>query len=113
MLGLEAAGPLGVRVVDADDLELGLDTAIPCALIINELVSNSLKYAFPNGRAGEIRLRRGTLGETRLTPQGYFHAELRGREYPNLHPELVTDEIGTHVWLLDPFGNTLRFNQRP
>jgi uncharacterized phage protein (TIGR02218 family) len=26
---------------------------------------------------GEIRLRRGTLGETRLTPQGYFHAELR------------------------------------
>jgi hypothetical protein len=31
---------------------------------------------------GEIRLRRGTLGETRLTPQGYFHAELRGLSQP-------------------------------
>jgi hypothetical protein len=35
----------------------------------------------PDGH-GEIRLRRGTLGETRLTPQGSFHAELRGLSQP-------------------------------
>jgi PAS domain S-box-containing protein len=38
------------------DVSLGIDTAIPCGLIINELVSNSLKHAFPGNREGEIRI---------------------------------------------------------
>ena len=33
--------------VDAPDVALDVDTAIPCGLIINEVVSNALKYAFP------------------------------------------------------------------
>jgi two-component sensor histidine kinase len=39
---------------DIDDILLGVDIAIPCGLIINELVTNSLKYAFPDGKGGEI-----------------------------------------------------------
>jgi PAS domain S-box-containing protein len=35
---------------------LSIDTAIPCGLIIHELVSNALKYAFPDGQAGKIHI---------------------------------------------------------
>ncbi|MBD2516523.1 PAS domain S-box protein [Nostoc sp. FACHB-973] len=42
------------RINIDEDVSLGLDTAIPCSLIIHELVSNSLKYAFPQGRNGSI-----------------------------------------------------------
>ena len=38
------------------DVSLNLDTAIPCGLLLNELISNSLKHAFPEQRSGEIRI---------------------------------------------------------
>ena len=43
--------------VDIDNIALGVDTAIPCGLIINELVTNSLKHAFPDSREGEITIK--------------------------------------------------------
>ena len=42
--------------LDVGELSLPLDSAIPCGLIINELVSNSLKHAFPDGRRGRIAI---------------------------------------------------------
>lgn len=42
--------------LDLDDVLLDIDTAIPCGLILNELVTNSLKHAFPKGREGEMNV---------------------------------------------------------
>jgi two-component sensor histidine kinase len=39
-----------------DDLNLDVDTMIPLGLVLNELVSNSLKYAFKDGRKGELNI---------------------------------------------------------
>ncbi len=41
---------------DIDDLNLDVDTMIPLGLILNEVVSNSLKYAFNNGKPGELHI---------------------------------------------------------
>jgi len=50
-----APGDIQVHV-NIKDVFVDINTAIPCGLIINELVSNSLKHAFPNGKKGEINI---------------------------------------------------------
>ena len=40
--------------IDVDDVKLDINTSIPLGLIVNELVTNSLKHAFPQGKGGEI-----------------------------------------------------------
>lgn len=46
-------GTINLKIT-ANDIFLNIDTAIPCGLVVNELVSNSLKYAFPGNRKGKI-----------------------------------------------------------
>ena len=48
---------------DVESVDLVVDTAIPCGLILNELISNSLKHAFPDGRKGTIRISFKTIGD--------------------------------------------------
>jgi two-component sensor histidine kinase len=38
------------------DVSVGIDDAVPIGLILNELISNSLKHAFPDGRTGKIQI---------------------------------------------------------
>ncbi|MDP1552496.1 MAG: PAS domain S-box protein [Methanobacteriaceae archaeon] len=42
--------------MDVEDLNLGIDTAIPLGLVINELLINIIKYAFPKGQKGNINI---------------------------------------------------------
>jgi two-component system, sensor histidine kinase PdtaS len=42
--------------IDMKEVELDVDTAVPVGLIVNELLTNSLKYAFPDGKKGTIYL---------------------------------------------------------
>ncbi|MDO6435624.1 histidine kinase dimerization/phosphoacceptor domain -containing protein [Flavitalea sp. BT771] len=58
-----------VMNIEVPHLHLDIDTAVPLGLIMNELLSNSFKYAFNNGKSGEINLeiRTRTEGKYDLT----------------------------------------------
>jgi two-component sensor histidine kinase len=53
---------------EMEDILVLIDTAIPCGLILNELISNAFKHAFPAGREGTIciHLGRSESGEIHL-----------------------------------------------
>lgn len=52
--------------INIETVSFAIETAIPCGLIINELISNSLKYAFPDGRDGEINISLRSLDNDEL-----------------------------------------------
>lgn len=49
-----------------DEIALNLDTAIPCGLIVNELVSNALKHGFAEGQPGEVCVELRTQADDRF-----------------------------------------------
>ena len=53
--------------INCSDVLLSVDVAVPCGLIINELISNAFKHAFPEGRKGEITIDFHPDGDNRLT----------------------------------------------
>ena len=57
VIHLAGVKPSAVRLeVQAERVRLGAKRAIPCGLIINELILNALKHAFPQGKTGTIRI---------------------------------------------------------
>jgi len=97
---------LNVAVVDArsikiihevESIEIGLEKAIPLGLLLNELISNSLKHAFPKERKGEIKIKvyrdqsePGTLVVEVLDNGVGFAEHLDVQSMPTLGLKLVT-----------------------
>jgi two-component sensor histidine kinase len=54
---------IGVEL-SLSDIPIDIETAIPCGIIINELISNALKYGFPDGGSGTIKVSIRPLGNT-------------------------------------------------
>jgi len=49
--------------LNVEDIKLDINTAVPMGLIVNELISNCMKHAFPDEREGEIKIYLRTFGE--------------------------------------------------
>jgi len=85
--------PYRIRlVIDIKDLQLDINRAIPAGLIMNELISNSLKHAFPNGKKGEITITgRGTPAGIVLSVQDNGEGLPEGMDWRN------TSTLGLHL----------------
>ncbi|MBF0472465.1 MAG: PAS domain S-box protein [Nitrospirae bacterium] len=80
-------------IKEVQDVLLDIDTAIPCGLIINELISNAFKYAFKDNLKGEIcvGLHRTDNNEVRLTVRD------NGKGLPNGFDIHKTDTLGWQI----------------
>jgi PAS domain S-box-containing protein len=84
--------------LELDSISLGIDQAIPCGLIVNELLTNSLKHAFPDSREGEIRIRLSRTQtrqvQLRVSDNGVgLPADLAALQGRSLGLQLVTDLV--------------------
>ncbi len=75
------------------DVFLNINTAIPCGLIVNELVSNSLKHAFPNGNKGEIKIAMNSLNGNEIE----LNVSDNGVGLPEDIDFRETDSLGLHL----------------
>lgn len=85
--------PKNVKLsLDVSDISLDINKAIPCGLIINELVTNSLKHAFPSGRKGEIN-----VGLTRTHGKLHLVVSDNGVGLPKGFDLIYNDTLGMEL----------------
>lgn len=102
-----------VRIsVEVEDIMLAVDSAVPCGLIVNELVTNCFKYAFAGGRSGEISVRmaraEGARFRLSVADDGVgFPKGVNFRETESLGMQLVTtltDQLDGDVQMTNGAG---------
>lgn len=102
-------------VVEAHDHTLTIDQAVPCGIILNEIVSNSFKHAYPQGGPGTIRvvLERDPAGRYRLSVSDDgrgLPADLDERKRASIGIQLIENLVGQLEgelsWTSGPSGTT-------
>ena len=116
---LQANAPSGVRIaLRADEIGLTSGQASSLAILVNEFVTNSLKYAFPEGRDGlvtlEIRLD-GDRVRARFADDGVGHAAAEGRPAREGLGTRIMRAVGLQLgaqldFTADVAGTTLTFD---
>jgi PAS domain S-box-containing protein len=101
--------------VDATGIFLDIERALPSALVINELVSNSIRHAFPGGRGGEVRIavmQTDSMLSLEVADDGIgFPDDLDFRHVTTLGLQLVAtlaQQMGAEVELARGGGTTFR-----
>jgi PAS domain S-box-containing protein len=122
---LRVVGPpdraIHLEVDVEEDLELPVDRAIPCGLILNELMTNALKHAFPDGRAGTLRITlRRELPERVLLGVGDDGVGLREGRHGTLHGSLgwrlvqaFAEQLGAEIRVHSDAGTRVEVVFRP
>ncbi|SUU90815.1 two-component sensor histidine kinase [Aminobacter aminovorans] len=92
---ISGTSPVAIKA-DADELYIHSEQAVPIAIIVNELVTNSLKYAFPDGRAGliEVALRVNDDVVLSVTDNGVGLHEERPGGVGSRVLSLLTQQLG-------------------
>lgn len=115
----QASGPWSRSVrleLDIEPVDLAVERAIPCGLILNELITNALKHAFPDGRRGSVRIEFRRVGNGRVSltvsDDGIgMPPQLDPRESDSLGMQLVftlADQLDAETTLGDATGSSVR-----
>jgi two-component sensor histidine kinase len=89
-----AASPANVSLeLAVEDVAVAVGSAIPCGLILNELITNALKHAFPDGRAGTVRVEMSPVNGTGLR----LAVEDDGRGLPAGFDVGTSSSLGLHL----------------
>jgi two-component sensor histidine kinase len=103
-------------ITGMENILLDVDRAVPFALIVNELLTNSLKHAFPNRKKGEIQIRLQSIGQEKfefvVSDNGIgFPEDLDFRDVDSLGMKLVNtlvEQIEGNIQLLEEKGTSFK-----
>lgn len=102
---------------DLEDMELDVDSAIPVGLIVNELLTNSYKHAFPDDRKGIISVTCKHLEEDRILLEvaddgvgllEFDHVDDKGRGFGTQLIELLIQQLDGSIMTVNGLGTRIR-----